>query len=71
MGVVVRDTTSEIRMATDRVTANSRNRRPTMPPISRMGNEDRHQGDAHGQDGEADLPGPMRAACMGDMPFSM
>ena len=37
MGVVVRDTTMEITMATDRVTANSRNRRPTMPPMSRMG----------------------------------
>ena len=37
MGVVVSDTTIEIRIATDSVTANSRNRRPTMPPISRIG----------------------------------
>ena len=37
MGVVVSDTSREIRMATDRVTANSRNSRPTMPPMSRMG----------------------------------
>ena len=37
MGVVVSETTSETTMATDSVTANSRNSRPTMPPISRMG----------------------------------
>ena len=37
MGVVVSDTASETRMATERVTANSRNRRPTIPPISRIG----------------------------------
>ena len=37
IGVVVSETSSEMAIATDRVTANSRNRRPTMPPISRMG----------------------------------
>ena len=37
IGVVVSDTTSEIMIATDSVIANSRKRRPTMPPISRMG----------------------------------
>ena len=37
MGVVVNDTTSETRIAIDSVTANSRNRRPTMPLISRIG----------------------------------
>ncbi len=37
MGVVVRDTTSDMMMAADRVTENSRNRRPTMPPISSRG----------------------------------
>ena len=37
MGVVVSETTSEMTMATESVTANSRNSRPTMPPISRMG----------------------------------
>ena len=37
MGVVVSETTMETRMAIERVTANSRNRRPTMPPMSRMG----------------------------------
>ena len=37
MGVVVSETTSETPMATESVTANSRKRRPMMPPISRMG----------------------------------
>ncbi len=37
MGVVVSETTSETRMATESVTANSRNSRPTMPPINRIG----------------------------------
>ena len=37
MGVVVSETTMETRMAVERVTANSRKSRPTMPPISRMG----------------------------------
>ena len=37
MGVVVRETTREMAMAAERVTANSRKRRPTTPPIKRMG----------------------------------
>src|SRR5207249_3888571 len=37
MGVVVSEMTSERMIATDRVTANSRNSRPTIPPINRMG----------------------------------
>ena len=37
MGVVVSETTSEIPMATESVTANSRKRRPTTPPISKIG----------------------------------
>ncbi len=37
IGVVVSDTTSDTRIATDSVTANSRNSRPTIPPISRIG----------------------------------
>ena len=35
--MVVSETTSETMMATESVTANSRNSRPTMPPISRIG----------------------------------
>ncbi len=37
MGVAVSDTIIEMTMAIVSVTANSRNRRPTMPPIIRMG----------------------------------
>ena len=37
IGVVVREMTIDVRIATDRVTANSRNSRPTMPPISKIG----------------------------------
>ena len=37
MGVVVREMTIETRMAVDSVIANSRNNRPTMPAMNRMG----------------------------------
>ena len=37
MGVAVSETTMETPMATERVTANSRKRRPTMPPMSSSG----------------------------------
>ena len=37
IGVVVSETTSETRMAVESTTANSRNKRPTMPPISNIG----------------------------------
>ena len=37
MGVAVSETTMEMAMATERTTANSRNRRPTMPGIIRIG----------------------------------
>ena len=37
MGVRVSETMAETTMATVSVTANSRNRRPTMPPINRIG----------------------------------
>ena len=37
MGVVVRETAKDMAIATDRVTANSRNKRPTIPPIMRIG----------------------------------
>ena len=36
-GVVVSEIASEMRMASDSVRVNSRNSRPRMPPISRMG----------------------------------
>ena len=37
MGVAVSETTMETAIATESVTANSRNSRPTMPPISSSG----------------------------------
>ena len=37
VGVVVREMTMETTMAEESVMANSRKRRPTMPPINRMG----------------------------------
>ena len=37
MGVAVRETTMETAMEVERVTANSRKRRPTMPPIKSNG----------------------------------
>jgi hypothetical protein len=37
MGVVVSETASDTRIATDRVIANSRKRRPRMPLIRRIG----------------------------------
>ncbi|GJE44351.1 hypothetical protein AEGHOMDF_3539 [Methylobacterium soli] len=37
IGVVVSESTSEMRIASDSVTANSWNRRPTRPPIIRIG----------------------------------
>jgi hypothetical protein len=37
VGVVVKEMTMEMRTAVERVTANSRKRRPMMPPIMRMG----------------------------------
>ena len=60
MGVVVRDITREIRMAAESVTANSRNKRPTMPPINKSGNKHRYQGKAHGDHRKGDLPCPQK-----------
>ena len=37
VGVMVSETTRDMTTATLRVTANSRNMRPTIPPIKRMG----------------------------------
>ena len=37
MGVTVNDTSMETKMATDKVTENSLNNLPTIPPIKRIG----------------------------------
>ena len=54
IGVVVKERRSETRTATERVTANSRNRRPSIPPMKRTGTNtaisemtDRHHGESH------------------------
>ena len=70
MGVVVRDTTMEMRMATERVTANSRNSRPTMPPMSRMGMKTAMSEILMEMTVKPISLAPCRAASMGCMPFS-
>ena len=55
VGVVVNEITIDTTMAVESVTANSRNKRPTMPPITGMGDENRDRRHADGKDGEADL----------------
>ncbi len=55
IGVVVSDTTSETRIAADSVTANSRNRRPTMPPMSSIGMKTATSDRLIDEHGEADL----------------
>ncbi len=71
MGVVVRETTMDMRMATERVTANSRNSRPTMPPMSRMGMNTAHREMLMESTVKPISSAPRRAACMGVMPASM
>ncbi len=61
IGVVVSETTIETAMATERITANSRNRRPTMPPISRMGMNTAISEMLIVRHGEADLRGALAA----------
>ena len=68
MGVVVSETTSETTIATESVTANSRNRRPTMPPIISSGMNTATSETLMREHGEADLLGasrvtPSKASC--------
>ena len=70
MGVVVRETTSETSMATDSVIANSRNKRPMMPPISRMGMNTAHSDMLMARTVKPISRAPRKAACMGLIPFS-
>ena len=71
IGVTVRDTSSETAMATLSVTANSRNKRPTMPPIISNGNENRDQRCAHGEHGKADFTGALKRRRHRGIPSSM
>ncbi len=58
-------------MAVDRVTANSRNRRPTMPPISRMGMKTATREMLMESTVKPISFEPSRAACLAGTPFSM
>ena len=56
IGVRVRDTTRDTRIAAERVTANSRNSRPVSPPMSSSG-MNTATSERHRQHGETDLAG--------------
>jgi hypothetical protein len=71
IGVVVSDTSSDTRIATDSVTANSRNRRPTMPPMARMGMNTAISERLIDRTVNPTSRVPRSAACIGAMPFSM
>ena len=68
IGVVVNETTSETAIATESVTANSRNRRPTMPPISRMGMNTATSDRLIERTVKPISSAPRKAACNGDSP---
>ncbi|MNK97625.1 hypothetical protein D3C87_1179690 [compost metagenome] len=71
MGVVVSDTTSETRMATDSVMANSWNSRPTMPPIISSGMNTAISDRLIDSTVKPTSRAPRRAAARGFMPFSI
>ena len=71
MGVVVRETARETRMATDKVTENSRNKRPTMPPMSKRGMNTATKETLMERTVKPISCAPCNAACMGPMPCSM
>ncbi len=70
MGVVVRETNSDTRMAMERVTANSRKSRPTRPPMSRMGMKTAMSEMLMETTVKPISRAPWRAASMGVMPPS-
>ena len=71
IGVVVSDTRSEIRIATESTTANSRNSRPTIPPISKMGMNTAIRDRLIESTVNPTSREPCSAACSGDSPSSM
>src|SRR6267143_1032484 len=58
IGVRVSETSIETRIVTDTVTPNSRNSRPTIPPIRNSGINTATSEEADRHDREADLTGP-------------
>ena len=71
MGTTVRATTMDMAMAAARITANSRNRRPTTPLIIRMGMKTAMSEMLIDRTVKPISSAPLRAACIGFMPFSM
>ncbi len=70
IGVVVREISSETVIAVDRVMANSRNRRPMMPPISRIGRKTAISDTLIDSTVKPTSWAPFRAASMRPMPSS-
>ena len=64
IGVSVNDTDPETMIATETVTANSRNTRPTTPPISSTGMNTAISENVMENDGEADFRAPFSAASL-------
>jgi hypothetical protein len=71
IGVRVRDTTAETRMVTLRVTANSRNRRPTMSPMKSSGMSTAMSETVSERMVKPIWPEPFSAAWRGGSPSSM
>ncbi len=71
MGVRVRDTAAETRMAAVRVSANSRNRRPTISPMNRSGISTAIKDTVSERIVKPICPEPFRAASSGGSPASM
>ena len=71
MGVSVSETKAEITTVIDTTMANSRNSRPTMPPISSKRYEHRDQRDADRNDCEADFAGALQRGLHRRMPSSI
>jgi len=71
MGVVVREITREMRMDTDKVTVNSRNIRPTMPPANMKGMNTATNDRLMDTTVKPTSRAPSRAALMRDMPASI
>ena len=71
MGVRVKDTTAEIKMATNKVTANSWNKRPMTSPINSSGINTAIKDTVKDTMVKPICLDPLRAACIGDSPASM
>ncbi len=71
IGVKVSDTAPDIRIATLTVTANSRNRRPINPPISKSGMKTEISDSVIDRMVKPTSPEPTSAAASGRLPSSM